>query len=57
VARRAESGSGVLGEGAAKAAKPPPHQLRGLGSAVSGAPATKRFFAFLRAQNGSPVAF
>ena len=31
LARRAESGGGVLGEGAAS---PPPHQPRGLGNAV-----------------------
>jgi len=50
--------SGVLGEGGSKA----PHQLRGLGSAVSSpsgvrgaAPASNRFFAFWCAQNGSPT--
>jgi len=31
--RKAESGRGILGEGAAS--QPPPHQLEGLGSAVS----------------------
>jgi len=53
-ARRTESGGGVLDEGS----QPPPHQLKGLGSAVSSpsgvwgdAPAAKAFSRILNTQD------